>query len=120
MIISIALQFIPTFLEETELIRMAQIVRGARFESRNCWSGRRASAGGAGLHQLRRADELAWPWKRTRLPGTGRGGKRNPCAQDYWALCGLRLPLPGPVLLAAINAFTTYVRRAWHTRDRRV
>src|SRR5690606_9712290 len=34
MILSIAIQFIPTLMEETELIKMAQIARGARFESR--------------------------------------------------------------------------------------
>ena len=33
-IISIAIQFIPTLVEETELIKMAQIARGARFESK--------------------------------------------------------------------------------------
>lgn len=33
-IISVAIQFIPTLLEETELIKMAQIARGARFESK--------------------------------------------------------------------------------------
>ncbi|NLY89460.1 MAG: energy-coupling factor transporter transmembrane protein EcfT [Firmicutes bacterium] len=33
-IISIAIQFIPTLMEETELIKMAQIARGARFESK--------------------------------------------------------------------------------------
>lgn len=34
MIISVAIQFIPTLMEETETIRMAQIARGARFESK--------------------------------------------------------------------------------------
>ena len=34
MIISVAIQFIPTLMEETELIKMAQIARGARFESK--------------------------------------------------------------------------------------
>lgn len=34
MIMSIALQFIPTLLEETEHIKMAQTARGARFDSR--------------------------------------------------------------------------------------
>lgn len=33
-IISVAIQFIPTLLEETELIKMTQIARGARFESK--------------------------------------------------------------------------------------
>ncbi|NLM37576.1 MAG: energy-coupling factor transporter transmembrane protein EcfT [Firmicutes bacterium] len=34
MIISVAIQFIPTLLEEAELIKMAQTARGARFESK--------------------------------------------------------------------------------------
>ncbi len=34
MIISVAIQFIPVLMEETELIKMAQIARGARFESK--------------------------------------------------------------------------------------
>lgn len=34
MILSVAVQFIPTLLEETDTIRKAQIARGARFESR--------------------------------------------------------------------------------------
>ncbi|NLY90615.1 MAG: energy-coupling factor transporter transmembrane protein EcfT [Firmicutes bacterium] len=34
MIISVAIQFIPTLMEATELIKMAQIARGARFESK--------------------------------------------------------------------------------------
>ena len=35
LIISVAIQFIPTLLEETAAIRKAQIARGANFESRN-------------------------------------------------------------------------------------
>ena len=34
MIISVAIQFIPTLIEETDMIRKAQIARGARFESK--------------------------------------------------------------------------------------
>lgn len=34
MIISVSIQFIPTLMEETETIKMAQIARGARFESK--------------------------------------------------------------------------------------
>ena len=33
MILSIAIQFIPTLMEESDTIRKAQIARGARFES---------------------------------------------------------------------------------------
>lgn len=62
MIISVAIQFIPTLMEETELIKMAQIARGARFESK------RLSARAASFLPLvvpifiaafRRAEELA-------------------------------------------------------------
>lgn len=35
MILSIAIQFIPTLSEETDMIRKAQMARGARFDSRN-------------------------------------------------------------------------------------
>ena len=35
MIISVAIQFIPTIFEETDMIRKAQMARGARFDSRN-------------------------------------------------------------------------------------
>lgn len=35
MILSIAIQFIPTLMEETELIRKAQTARGAKFESKH-------------------------------------------------------------------------------------
>lgn len=35
MILSVALQFIPTFAEEADMIRKAQTARGARFESKN-------------------------------------------------------------------------------------
>lgn len=34
MIISVSIQFIPTLMEEAEMIKMAQIARGARFESK--------------------------------------------------------------------------------------
>ncbi len=34
MIISVAIQFIPTLIEETDMIKKAQIARGARFESK--------------------------------------------------------------------------------------
>lgn len=35
MIISVAVQFIPTLMEEADMIRMAQTARGAKFESKN-------------------------------------------------------------------------------------
>ncbi|MDD3242477.1 MAG: energy-coupling factor transporter transmembrane protein EcfT [Eubacteriales bacterium] len=62
MILGIAIQFIPTLLEETDTIRKAQIARGARFESRSLW--RRAASlpplvVPIFLSAFRRADDLA-------------------------------------------------------------
>lgn len=37
MILSIAIQFVPVLFQSTETIRMAQIARGARFESKKLW-----------------------------------------------------------------------------------
>ena len=92
MIISIALQFIPTFLEETELIRMAQIARGARFESKKLLE-RAASfiplVVPVFIAAFRRADELALAMEargyRNARNRTGR--EKEPLApRDYWAL----------------------------------
>ncbi|MBA2132953.1 energy-coupling factor transporter transmembrane component T family protein [Capillibacterium thermochitinicola] len=62
MIISVAFQFIPTLLEESELIKMAQIARGARFESKKL-SERAASflplVVPIFISAFRRAEELA-------------------------------------------------------------
>lgn len=62
MIISVAIQFIPTFMEETEAIKMAQIARGARFESKKL-SERAASfiplVVPIFISAFRRADELS-------------------------------------------------------------
>ena len=62
MMMSIALRFIPTLLEETEKIMKAQMARGADFESGNLWQ--RAKSMVPLLVPLfvsafRRADELA-------------------------------------------------------------
>jgi energy-coupling factor transport system permease protein len=62
LILSAAIQFIPTLLEEAETLRLAQTARGARFESRNplvrasCYP---ALAVPIFLAAFRRADELA-------------------------------------------------------------
>lgn len=62
MILSVALQFIPVFMEEAEMIRKAQIARGARFESRRLLE-RAASmmplVVPVFLAAFRRADELS-------------------------------------------------------------
>lgn len=92
MIISIALQFIPTLMEETELIKMAQIARGARFESRKLLE-RAASfiplVVPVFIAAFRRADELALAMEargyRNARNRTRR--KKEPLApRDYWAL----------------------------------
>jgi len=62
MIISVAIQFIPTLLEETDTIKKAQIARGARFESKKLRE--RAAAFlpllvPIFLSAFKRADELA-------------------------------------------------------------
>lgn len=62
MIISVAIQFIPTLLEETDTIKKAQIARGARFESKKLRE--RAAAllpllVPIFLSAFKRADELA-------------------------------------------------------------
>ena len=62
MIISVAIQFIPTLLQEADTIKMAQIARGARFESRKLHE--RAAAMlplivPMFLSAFKRADELA-------------------------------------------------------------
>ena len=97
MIISIALQFIPTFLEETELIKMAQIARGARFESKKLLE-RAASfiplVVPVFIAAFRRADELALAMEargyRNARNRTGR--EKEPLAPgDYWALTACAL-----------------------------
>jgi energy-coupling factor transport system permease protein len=61
-IISVAIQFIPTLMEEAELIKMAQIARGARFESKKL-AERAASflplVAPIFISAFRRADELS-------------------------------------------------------------
>lgn len=66
MMMTIALRFIPTLLEETDKIMKAQMARGADFESGNLLS--RAKAMVPLLVPLfvsafRRAEIWLWPWK---------------------------------------------------------
>ncbi len=77
MILSVALQFIPTFMEETEMIQKAQVARGARFESRRL----RDKAASVMplvvpvfLSAFRRADELSVAME---ARGYGRAGGRK-------------------------------------------
>ena len=91
-IISIAIQFIPTLLEETELIKMAQIARGARFESKRLLE-RAVSfiplVVPVFIAAFRRAEELSQAMEargyRNAKNRTRR--KKEPLAPcDYWAL----------------------------------
>ena len=62
LIVSVAIQFIPTLLEETAAIRKAQIARGAQFESKNLLRKARAVVPlvvPVFVSAFRRADELA-------------------------------------------------------------
>ena len=62
MILSVSLQFIPTLLEEANMIRKAQTARGAQFESPHLWEKARAAAPlviPIFLAAFKRADELA-------------------------------------------------------------
>lgn len=62
MILSVAVQFIPTLLEEADAIRKAQTARGARFDSKRLWDKAGAVAPLAVpifLAAFQRADELS-------------------------------------------------------------
>lgn len=62
MILSVAVQFIPTLLEETDAIRKAQMARGARFDSKRLWDKAAAVVPLAVpifLAAFQRADELS-------------------------------------------------------------
>lgn len=62
MILSVAIQFIPTLLEETDAIRKAQTARGARFDSPKLWDKAAAVmplAVPIFLAAFKRADELS-------------------------------------------------------------
>lgn len=111
MMMSIALRFIPTLIEETQKITFAQKARGADFESGNLI--RRAKAMLPLLVPLfvsafRRADELAMAMEaRCYRGGTGRT-KMNPLHYhrcDLYAAGALALLAAIVVLLNAVGAF---------------
>ena len=111
MMLSIALRFIPTLIEETQKITFAQKARGADFESGNLI--RRAKAMLPLLVPLfvsafRRADELAMAMEaRCYRGGTGRT-KMNPLhyhRRDLYAAGALALLAAIVVLLNAVGAF---------------
>lgn len=94
MILSVAIQFIPTLLEETDTVKKAQTARGARFESR--YLHERAAAllplvVPVFLSAFQRADELA-----TAMEARGYRGakyrtrrKRLPLPASAWLALGL-------------------------------
>ena len=91
LMISVAIQFIPTLMEETEMIRKAQIARGARFESPRL----REKAESIMplvipifLSAFRRADELAMAMEaRGYRGGKRRAGKNAPLQKcDFAAI----------------------------------
>lgn len=96
MMMSIALRFIPTLIEETDKIMSAQKARGADFESGNLFHKAKALIPilvPLFISAFRRADELAVAMEcRCYHGGEGRT-KLNPlkyAARDYWALvCGM-------------------------------
>lgn len=96
MMMSIALRFIPTLIEETDKIMSAQKARGADFESGNLFHKAKALIPilvPLFISAFRRADELAVAMEcRCYHGGEGRT-KLNPlkyAAGDYWALaCGV-------------------------------
>lgn len=97
MILSVAVQFIPTLLEETDTIRKAQIARGARFESRRLHERAQAMLPlivPIFLSAFKRADELAMAMEARGYRGArGRTRKKSvPLPLSGWgalALCAI-------------------------------
>lgn len=97
MILSVALQFIPTLLEESDTVRKAQIARGARFESRKLHE--RAAAlvpmiVPIFLSAFRRADELSVAMEARGYRGARYRTKKKTKGMDgkAWAallICGI-------------------------------
>ena len=86
MILSIALQFIPTLLEESDTIRKAQIARGARFESRKLHEKAMAMIPmivPIFLAAFRRADELS-----VAMEARGYRGAKNRTAKKAKGMTG--------------------------------
>ncbi len=105
MMMSIALRFIPTLIEETDKIMSAQKARGADFESGNIFQKAKALVPvlvPLFISAFRRADELAVAMEcRCYHGGEGRT-KLNPlryAARDYWALAGGAAVTAGVIVL---------------------
>ena len=92
MIISVAIQFIPTIFEETDMIRKAQMARGARFDSRNYFEKAKAVMPlviPIFLAAFKRADELSLAMEaRGYRTDVRRAVKKREklCAADFAAL----------------------------------
>ncbi len=93
MILSVAIQFIPTLLEETDTIKKAQTARGARFESRRLHE--RAAAMlplivPVFLSAFQRADELATAMEARGYRGAKYRTRRRsaPLSASAWAALG--------------------------------
>lgn len=103
MIIGIAIQFIPTLLEETLLLRRAQTARGAPFESKHLWQ-RIASVPAlllpTFLCAFRRADELSLA-----MEARGYRGARSTAA--------VRVQLRGVGMLAIFACILVCAAELW-------
>ena len=109
MMMSIALRFIPTLIEETDKIMSAQKARGADFESGNIFQKAKALVPvlvPLFISAFRRADELAVAMEcRCYHGGEGRT-KLNPlryAARDYWALAGGTAVTAGVIVLGRMG-----------------
>ncbi len=94
MIISVAIQFIPTLFEETDMIRKAQTARGARFDSPKLSQKAAAVmplAVPIFLSAFRRADELAEAMEARGYRGAQHGTKKHARLKwgDYAALAAV-------------------------------
>ncbi|MBE3556432.1 MAG: energy-coupling factor transporter transmembrane protein EcfT [Firmicutes bacterium] len=109
MMLSIALRFIPTLLEELQSLRFAQAARGARFDEGHLWHRMRALLPlliPLLVLSLRRADEIALAMEARGYGAASERGALHPLQwrrADTLALAGavgigLSGLLPGPVL----------------------
>ena len=106
MIMSIALRFIPTLIEETDKIMSAQKARGADFESGNLFQRAKALVPilvPLFISAFRRADELAVAMECRCYHGGGGRTKLHVlryAARDYFVLTGFAAVLVGVLVLA--------------------
>ena len=109
MMMSIALRFIPTLIEETDKIMSAQKARGADFESGNIFQKAKALVPvlvPLFISAFRRADELAVAMECRCYPGGEGRTKLNPlryAARDYWALAGGAVVTAGVIVLGRMG-----------------